>query len=264
MTEKTKLAVVPRGHQKMVSAIKQLPDIRFITKYRDQRVLLFHQKNFWKFIGIRIDFFQLVQLGYTPLDLLIFQELHPFHYGLIDVMSHYYFSILQVVIQTFSIIREVAIRKKRSFPFNNPRELFEQICRDDANGGTTELRSNELNQGFNLKTLRKNLRMCHKFYREALPEKEHNEFLLELQTGDWSGFWIFAILQGKEKTPLKNTWENFKDAHKAVCQFMDKDDYPDGKVTMTKFNAGKAYCSRSVQPIDSWGIWDDDRTLNIS
>ena len=64
MIEKTKLAVVPWRHQKMVSAIKRLPDIQFLIKYRDQRVLLFSQKNFRKFI-YALDLRQVIQ-GVLP------------------------------------------------------------------------------------------------------------------------------------------------------------------------------------------------------
>lgn len=265
MNQKTESALALLEHQKMVSTIKRLPDIQIQTKTRDQRILLSDQKNFWRLIAERVDFFQFVRLGYKPLDPLNDEKLHPFHYNKIDVMSRYYFAILELVIEAFPIIQEVAIREGRSFPFENPRELFGQICRDNAIGSTAELQSDELNQGFELKPLRKNLRTWHAFYRDgnALPEKKHKEILLQLQTGDWSGFWIFAIWDDKTRKPLRDTWEKFKAAHKAVCQFADKNDYSNGKATMIKLNAGKAFCSSSMQPV-SWGTWQDNNVLNIS
>lgn len=266
MNQKIDLAVVPLEHQKMVSTITRLPDIQIQAKTRDQRILLIDQKNFWRFVAIRINFFQLVRLGYTPLDPLNDERLHPFQYEKIDVMSRYYFAILQLVIEAFPIIREVTVSERRSFPFENPRELFAQICRDNANGGTAELQSNELNQGFELKALRKNLRMWDAFYRDgdALPEKKHDAILFQLKTGDLSGFWIFTIWKDKTRKPLRDTWKNFRAAHKAVCQFADKNNYPNGEVTMIKLNAGKAFCSNSMQPVNSWGTWQDNNVLNIS
>ncbi len=108
--------------------------------------------------------------------------------------------------------------------------------------------------------------MWDAFYRDgiALPEEKQKALLLQLQTGDWSGFWIFTIWEEKTKARLRDPWKDFRAAHKAVCQFADRNDYSDGEVSMIKLNTGKAFCSKSVQPVSSWGTWQGNNMLNIS
>jgi hypothetical protein len=246
----------------MVSAIKELPDIYFQPKTHHQRNALSSQKNYWGWIGLRIDFLLLKQSGYLPEDPANDKNLHPFHSKTIDVMSCYYFAILEIVIKAFPTIQEAAIREKRQFTFENPRNLFIQICRDLANGGTASLRSEELNQGLELKRLRKNLRLWNAFYKDSL-EDNKDEILLHLQKGDWSEFWIFAIWKYRHKKELRNTWKNFLQNHTNVCRFTEKNDYSGVKVSTQKWNKGKSYRSDSGKPIESWGFWHMATKLNI-
>jgi hypothetical protein len=241
-------------HLKLISSISNLPLNQVKPRDRDQRAMLRHHQNYWQWIGKRIDYFQYIKVGYTPPDPLDSNVLRPFQRSQLDVTSRYYLAILNLVIEAFPIIQEAALSEGRLDTFGNPRELFAQICRDNANGSIAEIQTKELNQGVGLKELRKILRKEDAFYRDALPEPEVNLRLAELRQGDWSRFWIFAIWKHRHSSrELRKVWRDFKVAHRAICQFADKNDYSDGKVTMIKFNAGRAFSSHSMQPINSFG-----------
>lgn len=252
-------------NQIMVAAIMQLPDSDFKPKKRDQMLMLISNKNFWGLIGKRIDFLQLKQFGHLPEDPLDNHRLDDFSRKKVDVHSRHYFSILQLVIEGFRNIQKAAIAKERHFPFETPRQLFAQICRDIANGGISALSSEGLNQGVGLKEFRKQARRCNAFYKDsASTENEKEAILLQLQKGNWFEFWIFAIWEHRYEREFVNSWKDFVRTHTDIGKFLDKNDYPGKNVSMVKWNDGNAVRSESCRPIKSWGILDNGTTLNIS
>ncbi len=203
-------------HGQMIAVIKQFPDCLFTARTRDQKVWLKDRKNFWYWMGLRLDYLQLEQMGFRPLDPLDNPDLDPRQREYLNLFSSHLFQILQVIIKGFSFIKDAAIHEGRNFPFDNPRELFIEICRDWANYSLEAASSKGINQGSGLDEVRDAWTTMSKFYRSRLSKGytglrvhkdklNEEQILSDLKNGDWFGFWQFAIFERNRSGGVKKT-----------------------------------------------------------
>lgn len=227
---------MPPGHKTMIASVKKLPDHATPIHYQPQQQNLQEQKKTWMWIGTRIDFLQVVQLGFlpndSPLDPCKDISLHPAQSNHIDVASSYFVSILNLLIGNprakisgFLLTKKAAAHEGKEFPFTNPRELFAQICREFADSPIgNEISSEEPN---NLTELRLNFRQQSAFYRKRLPDEETKAILEECRNSNtWSDFLTFAVWEKTERDrAIKPFWKEFLAAHKEITKFIcDKKD----------------------------------------
>ncbi len=186
-------------HREMINLIMGLPEFPAIMLWNDeQKVYLNNKKIFWRWCGLRIDYLQMVQCGFSPKDpknLVTDQQLQEH----LKLYTDYIFAILQVVIDGFSIIKQAALRAELNFCFNNPRELFVEICK----GFSSERVNAVINRGIStdptLKDYRHQQKVMGKLYRDTLPQNEREAVLKEMECcikhSAWSIFWLYAILK---------------------------------------------------------------------
>lgn len=226
---------MPPEHKTMIAALKKLPDHTVPIHYWHQRQNLQEQKKMWMWVGNRIDYLQLVQFGLLPDDPCNDSRLHPAQSEHIALISSYFAAILNLLIGNhkakvsgFALVKEAAAREKKEFSFNDPRELFAQICREFANSPIgNEIASEEPG---NLTELRSNFRQQSAFYRDKLTPEAAAAILEECRRSTyWNDFWIFAVWQKRDvdvrKKGLRSFWKEFLAAHKQLTKFVcDKKD----------------------------------------
>lgn len=216
----------------MIAVIRRFPDRLFSARTRDQEVWLKDRKNFWYWMGLRLDYLQLEQMGFRPLDPLDNPDLDPRQREYLGLFSSHLFQILQVIIKGFSFIKDAAIHEGRNFPFYNPRELFIEICRDWADFNLEAAASIDIEQGRGLNEVRDAWTTMSKFYRGRKREDYtgllvHKDELIEeqiladLKKGDWFGFWQFAIFEHRFKE-LRLPFKEFLKTHKSLGRFINE------------------------------------------
>ncbi|MBA2750334.1 MAG: hypothetical protein H0U45_16790 [Tatlockia sp.] len=246
-------------HRQMISAVKQLPSSLFIARTQDQKIWLKDRKNFWVWMGLRLNYLQLKQLGFQPVDPIDNPDFDPRQRESLDLFSSYLFQILQVIIKGFSFIKDAASHEKRDFPFNNARELFIEICRDWVKSGLEDAFIEGIDRGSELKQVRTAWTTISKFYRGRLSEdytgksvckNELNEeqILSDLKNSDWFGFWQFAVFKHRFQE-LREPWKEFLKTHKNLCNFIHETKPKEGTtLKMLKWNSGYAVHSDTNSP----------------
>ena len=218
--------LIPEEHTEMLYRLAKIP-----VATENEKRFNWHQKSAWNlhkvrwsWVKERINYLQMLELGYLPDDPFSSIEWdHPKMREMWTLYGDLYYSILKVLIKGFAIIAEVAIREGLDFPFNNPRELFTQIYQRDAAFGASEVFGTDKEEC--LDKLRRNLRQDSAFFRGRLEEKETAEKLLALKKEVWSGFWMFSIWNERFKKDLRDDWKNFLKCHKLMCQFMSQENF---------------------------------------
>lgn len=204
----------------------------------------FFRRIFWSLVGRRIDYLQMLQLGFREKDVLL--EIDPKYRETVKAYSDYYFALLQVAIKDWLLIKDVARKQGRDFPFENPRELLAEIAKEV---GSREMlvpnaASTGKEYGFNEVALTKEqIHRCmatiQKIYKlsETLNKNEKGDstkvayFLAALLPGSWSEF-IQGVVLGvflmnastKNYRSLKNQkpyWDDFANAHKALVKHVN-------------------------------------------
>ncbi len=226
---------VPVDHRATVSAIKELPDLSVLLWTNPQQMALENRKEYWRLIGRRIDYFQLKACGYNPPDPLEERELHSGWKEWIKTLSAYDFATLNLMINQFNAIKSAAIKDGRGFPFDSPRELFTERCRELANSEVVEeIGSNKANQGTALTKQRSGLAELDAFFKGRLDKAGKDKPLSEFRSHkEWCVFWMFPVWQvrwGTQAARLEPQaakqfmycWSGFLDAFWDVRQLIKK------------------------------------------
>lgn len=241
-----------QDHKELISTIYLLPDIPAIKLWRkEQSAELKQQQTFWKWIGVRIDYLQRKQLGFQIDDPADKIEIPILKEKLI-VHSDHFFSLLQVLIDSFDIIKAAAEKKQRHFPFKHPRELLSEICRENAQAKLEEVTSQEVdNDCPSISQIRKEQSLIGKFYRGTLDDQLMQELCQSFEDcGLLTGFVIASIYQGTEKRYLRkwHSWQRFKKAHKNYCKYLNN-----SQTSSVAWKAGYPIWTDTCQPV----LFDD-------
>lgn len=242
-------------HRQMIFAIKQLPICPSIAQTDDQKNWLKHTQNFWFYMGLRLNYLQLKQLGFLPLDPIDDPNLHPSLREQIDLFSSHFFQMLQVVIKGLPFIKDAAIREGRNFNFDDPRDLFTEICRDCSKSAVEDVFSKGIDQGVELNQARASWTTMSKFYRGRLSkdylgksvcknELSEEQILSDLKSSDW--FWQFAVFKHQFKG-LREPWKEFLKTYKNFNRFIHETQGT--RLMMLKWHSGHAVYSSTSRPL---------------
>jgi hypothetical protein len=250
---------------KMLSlAINKLPPNKIITLLQnwtdEQKLWWQHHKNYWSWIAKKIDYLQYKDLGYILPDPLASPSLHPYPglRTLLEIQSNTFLAELQLIITGWELIKSTAIKNRRNFIFNSPRELFVEYCTHQATLKTQSFLSTESDQGQTLAEVRENYRRVTAFYRRRL-EKEDEQYKLKecFECGEWLSFVIYAIWEhcldrkfndGK----LSKAWGNYLNAFKTESAMFCKKDFfkkHGCKISLMKWSQGKAVYNDTYRPV---------------
>lgn len=239
----------------MIQAIKKLPDLSMFLPWTPKQCLFLMDKRArWIYVGERIDYCQKLQLGYRPPDPTP-KSIHPLLQKQVEVVGNYLFWMLQVVIEGFDDIRAFASHRKVEFPFENPRQLFAQICREFSSIEAFQITSRDIGVGETLAKIRSDQSLTGKFLRFSLPPEQESEICSSLERSGWYGLAIVAI-HTRSRTYLKKsnnqrglTWKKFREAQKAMHQFCTSKPEGDGKLCSVFWNSGHPVYSKTGKPV---------------
>jgi hypothetical protein len=228
-------------HQELIRIMESLPEfspIKFWTP--EQSAYLKSQKIIWQWLGVKVSYLQILQLGYSP-ENPINQIQEPFFKKQVDTYGNYLFAILQLIIAGFEDIEQAIASRGREASFRNPRELFAQVCKELSSALILFAINEGINVGCTLSELRSGQSYVGKFYRGSLPQSESKNFCDELEEkGGWLGFSLSAIYSGssarylkKSSTPIGYAWGQFRKSQNELRSFLNKE-----KVRAIKWNCG--------------------------
>lgn len=244
-------AVLPPEHRQMIQAIMGLPEFPAIVLWTDEQgTYLEGKRNLWRWYGSRIHYLQMVQYGFLPEDpkeQLSNRALKDW----IKVYTNYLFGILQVVIQGFTTIKQTALESGLDFHFDNPRELFTEICKEFSSVPVAEATDKRAGVGSTLNEYRAQQGIMGKLYRGTLLENDRKAIIKFLEDSVtysvWSAFWLYAILRNVEPRYLKtwDSWGQLRQGQKAMYQFLKKDK----AVMCLRWNSGHPVLSATDTPV---------------
>lgn len=252
---KNKLARELTDIKSLRLVLEELPPLDLILLRQDltfqQQWLWKNQETLWKGIGMKIDYLQLKRMGFILEDPFDAPGFDPVSKVIMNRKANTSFAELNLMIAGWELIKEAALKNKKDFPFNNPRELFAEYCKQQAITATQDFLSTDINQGEPLTETRQYYRDLGALYRgrvgEKDVEKERRALLDFLNSNDWFRFSIYAIW-GHQNCPkfnngeLKRAWKEFlkafKDESAMVCNknFFQKYGV---KLSQLKHNQGK-------------------------
>jgi hypothetical protein len=239
--------IVPQGHRDLIRLIQSLPEFAIISLWTQKQYdFLQLEKLFWQRLGKQIDYLQMLQLGFLPEDPsenIPQPELKP----KVRVYGKYLFSLLQVVINGFDYIKDAAKKDGRTFEFDDPRQLFSQICKELSQTPLSSATSRDINVGITLKKQRDTTRLAGKFFRLTLDEENSSKICNDLiSDGSWVAFSLAAIYEAVDKKYLKNwsSWQQFEKSHRELRRFVENE-----KLVAIKWNAGHPIDSKSGKPV---------------
>jgi len=180
----------------MINQIKCLPLYSFNEiRTKKQAEFAWGEHNFWELVGTRIDYLQSLQLGYIPIDPLVYID-NDYYRDWVKIFSNFNFWQLQVLIHHFGDVQLAAYKRNRQFPFPNPRTLLVYICHEQASHQFAPCISHNVNVGRPVKKTRNTMSETLKFIRGTLPVnlmEKMSDNLLNAQA--WSDFTIGAICE---------------------------------------------------------------------
>ena len=208
----------------MAGVISKLPPTNVKVWTDEQKIELNYQRNVWKWISARIDYLQLIQAGYLPEDPLNDFRFDTAQRVQIDLASRFKFAQLNLIIAGWEWVKKEAIAQHRDFYFQNPRELFADFCRQEAEAGLGDCLSKDVNQGVSVQEIRKFWTDQSAFYRDRLPH-QNEEQLLEIYRD--SKFWDFLTIYSiwnyrhrpKEFPKIHQAWKAYLKSHKDWASF---------------------------------------------
>lgn len=242
---------VPEGHAELLSVLAKLPEPEAgkSLKTWQQRLAWDKHSSAWRWTGERIDYLQRLELGFLPPD--PFDRVaweHPKMRELATIHGDLYFAILKLVVKGFPEIKSAAQSEGLDFPFAIPRELFTQICKEDANYGASEVFGTDTKD--DLSQLRKTNVEDGAFFRGRLPPKQEQKKLSALKNGGWTYFWLFAIWKFRLRKELRDEWRFFLACHKSLCRFLAKGNSKEVRITLALWREGHPFSPRTGSPID--------------
>jgi hypothetical protein len=242
-------------HQQMIKALTGLPQHPILWT-KDQSVAIENQKKIWQWTAVLIDYSQRKQLGFEHPNPLDDPRLHPLQREQIDVNSRYRLSQLNLIIVGWDLIKDAAKRNRKRVPFNDPRELFTELCRQQAAVDTSDVVSDEGENG-GVGKVRKNCRIRAAFYRDRLEPKETQEMLeMHRNSEYWENFVIYAVWEKRNSGltrscyKMRDCWKAFLDAHKNLTAFWCNKTPIDGCILiLPKWHHGYAVNPQTSQRI---------------
>ncbi|BAY88019.1 hypothetical protein NIES267_75610 (plasmid) [Calothrix parasitica NIES-267] len=240
-------------------AIQKLPPIQLVLLRKlsiEQNQIWQHRQNYWRLIGQQLDYLQLDQLGFKPTNLLESVELHPAFKELINITAKGFLAELNLMNVGWDLIKVFAAENKTDFPFENPRQMLAERCKQLSMLQAQNFLTNDINQGITLDEVREDYRHCTAFMRDRLdPDEEKTAFSALLNSGDWFGFTVCAIWNYRQdknykKGELKKTWKAFLQSFKEESAMWCRKDYFKKygvKLSSLKWSEGKPVCADSSQ-----------------
>jgi hypothetical protein len=232
-------------HQQMIKTLKKLPQHPILWT-KDQEVAIENQKQLWQWTAGLIDYLQREQLGFKHPNPLNDPKLHRLQREQIEVNSNYRFSQLNLIIVGWNLIKDAAKRNHRNFAFNHPRELFTELCRQQATVDTSSV-INDKGENGGIGKVRANHRIRAAFYRGRLESKEEEEMLeMHRKSEYWEDFIIYAIWEKRNSGlranfKMRDCWKAFLEAHKKLTTFWCSNSPIDGCILiLPKWNWGYA------------------------
>ncbi len=244
-------------HKQMLKALAGLPQYPILrSPTPDQSIELENQKNFWQWTAGQIDYLQRIQLGFCPPAPLDDPRLHTSQRWQLNTHSRYRFAQLNLIIVGWDLIKYKAAENHRCFAFNNPRELFTELCRQQAEVDIKDVVSDEGEDG-GIGAVRANYRIRAAFYRDRLNKEETKE-LLEIHRNSeyWENFIIYAIWEkrhsglAKGNFKMRDCWKAFLAAHKDLTAFFCNKKAIDGcRLILPKWCYGTAINPQTGQQL---------------
>ncbi len=244
-------------HQEMLKTLTKLPQYPILGVLTpDRSIELENQKNFWQWTAGQIDYLQQIDWGLCPSDPLDDPRLHTLQRWQINTHSNYRFAQLKLIIAGWDLIKNKAAENHRCFSFNNPREVFTEFCRQQAEVDISDVFSDEGKDG-GIGAVRDNYRSRAAFYRDRLNKEETKE-LLEIHRNSkyWENFIIYAIWEkrysgmARGSFRMKECWKAFLAAHKDLTTFFCNKKAIDGcRLTLPKWCYGIAINPKTGQQL---------------
>jgi hypothetical protein len=172
------------------------------------------------------------------------------------VFAKYNYTIFQLLIADptnprtgFTLCRDWTESQGKDFPFCNPRQLFVQICRDQANSGW-EI---SLEGGSSKEEIKKSLRRRKQLFKHRLKEEEQ---VLKSWSGEnWSLAWIPAIypviyseIYRGTKEPLREYWHKLDEAHDLLVEFICRKPSRHARKDVALIFPGRDRGGRAINP----------------
>jgi hypothetical protein len=215
---------------------------------REQQQHHDHVQQYFRWTALRLDFLQLRQLEFqiNPRDGSKLQDpladpaLHPKQQESIKVWADYLFAILGLLVcnptaqekgSGFSRMRDWAAETGREFPFQEPRQIIAEICRNNSEETIQGMLIDEGDSGNNLTNQRKSLRRESAILRSrtssnsatyGVTDEDVQDWLLGCRTAAWHYFLISAIWDDRHRSPFRDFWKDFLQAHKAYVNYWCK------------------------------------------
>lgn len=251
---------LPPEHLQMLKALSGLPEHPILWT-KDQQTFIEDQKRFWKWVAGIIDYLQREQLGFVCINPLDNPSLHPTQRLRLEVNASYRFSQLNLIIVGWDLIKKEANRNHKSFSFNNPRELFTELCRQQATIEITDSITDSITDGNTNESIgkvRENYRYRSSFYRDRLKAKETEQALEICRKSEyWENFVVYAIWEKKfsglsrGNLEMRDCWKKYLAAHKKLsafwCDNKTKNTY---RLILPKWTYGYA-----INPQTSQRLW---------
>lgn len=249
--------IIPQEHKILIDAIKKLPEFSILTLWTPhQFAFLKDKQQYWTYLGERIDYHQKIQLGFRPTEPSLPDTLHDLLREQVRVAGDYLFWMLQVVIEGFDDVKIFVTRKQGEFPFNDPRELFAQMCHEFSYIEVSKIISHDIGVGETLTKIRSAQSLTGKLLRFSLSEKEEKELCCSLEA---SGFWyglVMAAIIGTSRRYLNKannqrglTWKKFKDAQKEMHRLCNAKHERSGAFCSVAWNSGYPIYLQTSKPV---------------
>ncbi len=247
-------------HKQMLKALAGLPQYPILwAQTPDQSIELENQKNFWWWTARQIDYLQRIHLGFCPPDPLNDPRLHTLQRWQINTHSCYRFAQLNLIIAGWDLIKDKAAENHRCFSFNNPRELFTELCRQQTKVDISDVVSDEGEDG-GIGAVRANYRIRAAFYRSRLNNEEETKELellkIHRNSEYWENFIIYAIWEkrhsglAKGNFKMRDCWKAFLAAHKDLTAFFCNKKAIDGcRLILPKWCYGTAINPQTGQQL---------------
>lgn len=249
-------------YKQLIYIFNNLPPIKLVESRHDltkeQNWRWEQERIKWKIIGSKIDYLQRMEAGFIVKDPLadpIFDSAWRVYF---NILTDRLFAELNLTIAGWEPIQDAANSNQRDFPFNNPRELFAESCKQESEFGTEFFLSTDINQGETLADIRDYYRFMNSFYRDRLEHQKQSRMLQAHQECDrWQRFVIYAVWNYRRdknfnKGKISMAWRNFLKAFKAesamICNksFMKKYGV---KFCTLKWNQGHPVYTNTNRPV---------------
>lgn len=249
-----------REIQLLTLAIQKLPPFQLVLLRKlsiEQNQIWQHRQNYWRLIGQQIDYLQLDELGSKPKNPLDSTQLHPAFKELTSITAKGFLAELNLMNIGWDLIQDFAAKKKTDFPFENPRQMLAERCKQLSILQAQNFLTNDINQGTTLDEVREHYRYCTAFMRDRLdPDEEKIAFSALLNSGDWFSFTVCAIWNHRQdkkykKGKLKRAWEDFLQSFKEESAMWCRKDYFKKygvKLSSLKWSEKKPVCADSSKP----------------